>query len=111
MAQCREIILPVSIFRLNDELLAVKILGITLDTTAVIMMLTIGMVHTGIAYALYFGSMKDLKAQSIAVLSYIDPIFALLLSSFVLHEKISLPGIIGSMLIIGSALISEINVE
>lgn len=85
--------------------------GITLDTTAVIMVLTIGMVHTGIAYTLYFGSMKDLKAQSIAVLSYIDPVFALLLSSFVLHEKISLPGIIGAMLILGSALVSEINAE
>lgn len=85
--------------------------GITLDTTAVIMVLIIGMIHTGIAYALYFGSMKDLKAQSIAVLSYIDPVFALLLSSFVLHEKISLPGIIGAMLILGSALVSEINAE
>lgn len=85
--------------------------GITLDTTAVIMVLTIGMVHTGIAYALYFGSMKDLKAQSIAVLSYIDPVFALLLSASVLHEKISLPGIIGALLIIGSALVSEINAE
>lgn len=85
--------------------------GITLDTTAVIMVLTIGMVHTGIAYALYFGSMKDLKAQSIAVLSYIDPVFALLLSASVLHEKISLPGIIGALLIIGSALVSEISAE
>lgn len=85
--------------------------GITLDTTAVIMVLTIGMVHTGIAYALYFGSMKDLKAQSIAVLSYIDPVFALLLSASVLHEKISLLGIIGALLIIGSALVSEINAE
>ena len=64
--------------------------------------------HTGIAYALYFASMKGLKAQSVAVLSYIDPVFALLLSAIVLHEKLSVFGVIGAALIIGSALISEI---
>lgn len=73
------------------------------------MVLIIGIVHTGIAYALYFGSMKDLKAQSIAVLSYIDPVFALLLSAGVLHEKLSVFGVAGAVLILGSALISEIN--
>ena len=83
--------------------------AIALDTMAVDMVLIIGIVHTGIAYALYFGSMKDLKAQSIAVLSYIDPVFALLLSAGVLHEKLSVFGVAGAVLILGSALISEIN--
>ena len=83
--------------------------AIALDTMAVVMVLIIGIVHTGIAYALYFGSMKDLKAQSIAVLSYIDPVFALLLSAGVLHEKLSVFGVAGAVLILGSALISEIN--
>ena len=83
--------------------------AIALDTMAVVMVLIIGIVHTGIAYALYFGSMKDPKAQSIAVLSYIDPVFALLLSAGVLHEKLSVFGVAGAVLILGSALISEIN--
>ena len=83
--------------------------AIALDTMAVVMVLIIGIVHTGIAYALYFGSMKDLKAQSIAVLSYIDPVFALLLSAGVLHEKLSVFGVAGAVLILGSALISEIK--
>ena len=90
-------------------LLTEKWSAIALDTMAVVMVLIIGIVHTGIAYALYFGSMKDLKAQSIAVLSYIDPVFALLLSAGVLHEKLSVFGVAGAVLILGSALISEIN--
>lgn len=83
--------------------------AIALDTVAVVMVLAVGIVHTGIAYALYFGSMKDLEAQSIAVLSYIDPVFALLLSAGVLHEKLSVTKAAGAVLIIGSALISEMN--
>lgn len=78
---------------------------------AVGMVLIVGIVHTGIAYVLYFGSMRDLKAQSIAVLSYIDPVFALFLSALVLHEKLSMFGLIGAVLIIGSALVSELTGE
>ncbi len=84
---------------------------INLDALAVIMVVIVGVVHTGIAYAVYFGSMKDLSAQSIAVLSYIDPVFALLLSSVVLHEKLSVFGLVGAVLIIGSAVISELNIK
>lgn len=75
------------------------------------MVLIVGIVHTGIAYVMYFGSMKDLKAQSIAVLSYIDPVFALFLSALVLHERLSIFGIIGAVLVIGSALVSELTGE
>ena len=78
------------------------------DARAIVMVLIVGVVHTGFAYALYFGSMNRLKAQSIAVLSYIDPVFALLLSAAVLHERLSVFGAIGAVLIIGSALISEL---
>ena len=85
--------------------------AVTVNATAVGMVLFVGIVHTGIAYALYFGSMENLKAQSIAVMSYIDPVFALLLSAAVLHEKLSLFGIVGAVLIIGSALVSEATGE
>ena len=81
--------------------------AISLNGLAIVMVLIVGIVHTGIAYAMYFGSMKDLKAQTVAVLSYIDPVFALLLSALVLHEKLTLFGIIGAVLVIGSALVSE----
>ncbi len=80
---------------------------IELNGTAAAMVFLAGVVHTGIAYALYFGSMKNLKAQSIAVMSYIDPVFALLLSAIMLHERLPTFGMIGAVLIIGSAIVSE----
>ena len=69
---------------------------------------TLGIVHTGIAYALYFGSMKDLSAQTIAIFSYIDPAIAVLLSTLLLKQPITGWGIAGTVLILGSALYSEL---
>lgn len=83
--------------------------SINLSSTALVMVLIVGIVHTGIAYALYFGSMNGLKAQSVAVLSYIDPVFALVLSAAVLGETLSFLGIIGAVMVIGSAIISELH--
>lgn len=80
---------------------------LTLTATDIGMVLLVGIVHTGITYALYFGSMQRLKAQTVAVMSYIDPVFALLLSAAVLHESLTPLGIAGAVLIIGSAVISE----
>lgn len=74
---------------------------------SIAMIIVVGVVHTGFAYALYFGSMKALDAQSIAVISYIDPVAALILSAVVLSERMSIFGIIGAVLIIGAAIISE----
>ena len=48
------------------------------------------MFHTGFAYALYFGSMKALRAQTIAIFSYIDPVIAILISVTILHEPFTL---------------------
>ena len=92
-------------------LLTENVSTLALDSSAIVMVLVVGIVHTGLAYALYFGSMKKLKAQTIAVMSYIDPVFALLLSAAVLHEKLSVPGIVGAVLILGSALVSETAAE
>ena len=87
----------------------IMISGENINSFAIVMILIVGIIHTGIAYAMYFGSMNNLKSQSIAIMSYIDPVFALILSAAFLHEKISIWGIIGAVLILGSALISEIE--
>ena len=83
--------------------------SIAFTTKSVILLLVVGVVHTGIAYAFYFNSMKDLKAQTVAIFSYIDPAVAILLSAFLLKEEMDIYGIIGAVLILGSAFISEIN--
>lgn len=88
-------------------LLTEDFVAIRLDARAAVLVLIVGIVHTGVAYAMYFGSMKRLRAQTIALLSYIDPVFALLLSAAVLHEPITPLGLLGAALIIGSALVGE----
>lgn len=72
-------------------------------------MIFLGIVHTGFAYALYFSSLKELKGQTIAVLSYIDPITAVLISALFLGEQLTMFQIIGGVLILGSTFISEIQ--
>ena len=72
------------------------------------LLLFVGLVHTGVAYALYFDSMKDLKAQTIAIFSYIDPIVAIILSALLLKESMGLYGVIGAVLVLGSTFISEL---
>lgn len=79
--------------------------------SAVLLLLVVGIVHTGIAYVMYFGSMDGLKAQSIALLSYIDPVSALLFSAVFLREPLSIPGICGAVMIIGSAIVSELQTK
>ena len=89
---------------LTEDISAIKFTAVP-----VILLLVAGIVHTGIAYTFYFNSMKDLKAQTVAIFSYIDPAVAILLSAFVLKEEMDIYGIIGAVLILGSAFISEIN--
>ena len=73
-----------------------------------LMLILVGIVHTGFAYYLYFGSMEALPAQSLAILSYIDPVTAVLLSALILREPLTCAAIIGAFLILGAALISEL---
>jgi len=82
--------------------------GCTLGGSAVPLLLILGVVHTGIAYLLYFGSTEFLPSQTLAILSYIDPLVALLVSAFILKESMGIGEIIGAVLIIGSAVISEL---
>ena len=79
--------------------------------SAALLLLTVGVVHTGVAYALYFGGMEGLSVQTIAVFSYIDPVSALLFSALLLREPLSLLNIIGAIMIIGSAMVSEVKLK
>lgn len=78
-------------------------------TLAVIILLAVvGIIHTGITYALYFAGMKDLPAQTAAIFSYIDPIVAILLSALFLKEPMGINGAIGAVLVLGATFISEL---
>lgn len=81
--------------------------GMIINLEIILLLLIVGVVHTGLAYALYFDSMKGLKTQSIAILSYIDPVVAIILSALILKENMSIFAIIGAVLILGSTFINE----
>lgn len=66
-------------------------------------------VHTGIAYWLYFGALGQLPSQSVALFSYLDPVIAIVLSALWLREPMHWQEILGAVLILGSALCSEIT--
>ncbi|MBQ8208170.1 MAG: EamA family transporter [Clostridia bacterium] len=95
------VLLPYTLF-------AEDISSVKFDLTSAAMLLTVGIIHTGIAYAMYFGSMDKLKAQTAALFSYIDPVIAIILSALILKENIGVSGYIGAALILGATLISEI---
>ncbi len=79
-----------------------------LNLFSVSMLLVLGIVHTGCTYALYFDSIRDLPAQTVAILSYIDPIVAILLSALVLGETLGVHGAVGAALVLGAAFLSEL---
>ena len=81
----------------------------TMDAKGFVLLGVVGLVHTGVCYCLYFSALKDVKGQEAAILSYADPLVAVLASVFVLGEAISLPQIIGGALILDFTLWNELG--
>ncbi len=82
-----------------------------LDSKGWICLLVIGLVHTGITYCMYFSALKELKGQEAAILSYIDPLVAVLISVVVLGEPMSGWQIVGGVFILGFTLWNELSGE
>lgn len=75
----------------------------------IVCLLTVGFIHTGIAYCMYFTSLKNLPGQKAAILSYIDPLVAVIISITVLKESITPMRAAGGILILGFTLWNEIS--
>lgn len=95
------VMLPYALFTTNFS-------EISVDFKMICFILILGIIHTGIAYLMYFGSMAFLRAQTIAIYSYIEPVVSVFLSYFILKEDMSIFGFIGGFLILGGTLASEI---
>lgn len=83
--------------------------SLTLTTTQLLLLVTVGVVHTGLAYMLYLSSVNALPAQTVAIFSYVDPITAIVLSALLLNEPFGAWSIVGAVLILGATLVSEIE--
>lgn len=80
----------------------------SLDGRGWISLLTVGVIHTGLAYCLYFTALKSLPGQKAAILSYVDPLVAVLISVTVLGEPMTLWQALGGLLILGFTLWNEL---
>ena len=86
--------------------------GITLgslNAVGWVNLLIVGLVHTGVTYCLYFSSLKELPGQEAAILSYIDPLVAVLVSVTLLGESMTAMQVIGGALILGFTLLNELS--
>lgn len=82
--------------------------SLSLDVRSVLLLLVLGIVHTGLAYIFYFTAMGSIPVQSVAILGYLEPVVAVLTSALVLREPITLIGIAGAALVLGAAVYSEL---
>lgn len=80
----------------------------SVSTGALLMLLFVGIVHTGIAYWMYFGGLAAVNVQTAAIFSYLDPVVAIILSAVVLREEMGLWSIVGAVAILGATLVSEL---
>jgi len=81
----------------------------SLNSVGWINLLIVGLIHTGVTYCMYFSSLKELPGQKAAILSYIDPLVAVLVSVTILNESMTMWQVIGGILILGFTLWNEIS--
>jgi len=69
----------------------------------------VGVLHTGVAYVLYFSALRTLPGQEAAILSYIDPLVAVLISLTVLGEPVAPSQLLGGAMILVFTLLNELG--
>ena len=84
---------------------------IKVNVQSALLLVVVGVVHTGFAYLLYFGAMKKLESSTVAILSYIDPASAIILSSLVFMTLPKPYEIVGVIFIMTGAIWSEMEIK
>ena len=72
-----------------------------------LMLILLVVVHTAVCYISYFEAILYIKPETIAILTYLDPMCAIVLSFFILGERMTFLQVIGAALILVSTLINE----
>ncbi len=83
--------------------------AVSIDLRAALLLLLLGVGVTAIPYIAYFSLIVRIPARSVAIFSYAEPVVAVLLSVFALGERMTLFGLVGTVLIIGAAMVSELG--
>lgn len=85
--------------------------NVTLPLDSVPAMLELGIVGTGAACLLYFSGIGEMKAQSVAVLGYLEPLGAVVLSALILGEAMTVMQLVGVACIIGGACFAQVQLS
>jgi len=83
--------------------------GVVFTGRSIVWLFVAGIVHTGLAYVLMYGSISYVSSQTTAILSYLDPAVAVLVSILFLNEPLTVPVGMGAILILGAAIVSEVS--
>ena len=67
----------------------------------VVFVVLLGVLHTGVAYTLFFSLYEHLDSVEIVSYSYLEPLFAILFSVIVVGERLTVLQIGGGLLILG----------
>ena len=89
-------------------LLTDNMASINLEPAPILLLLAAGILFTALPYSLYFTAIQKVPAQTAAILSYIDPAVAVLISALLLHESMSLLTLFGILFVLGAAIVSEL---
>lgn len=89
---------------LTDNLGAIQI-----EAAPLAWLLVAAVINTALAYDLYFSAIEYVSAQTAALMSYIDPVVAIILSATILGERMDIWAAIGIILVLGSAVAGEIE--
>lgn len=101
-------LLSATVVILPYTLIAEDVSASAFNAKTVALLLVVGIIHTGVSYAMYFNSIGLLPTQTVAIFSYIDPVVAIILSALVLKEPMGVLEYLGAALILGSAVACEI---
>ena len=99
------------IVTLPYSLLTEKLDASMFGLRSIIFILILGIIHTGVTYVLYFSALGDVKAHTAAILSYTDPVLALVFAALILKEVLSPWELVGAILVLGGAFLSEIKLK
>jgi len=80
---------------------------ITAGWPTFLIMVFLGLTMIGIAYPLWFICLKKLSAMQASIYIYLTPVFAVILSFIILHERFSWLFWVGGVLILGGIIITN----
>ncbi|MFI3214275.1 MAG: EamA family transporter [Eubacteriales bacterium] len=81
------------------------------ETKDLLLLIFVGVFHTGFALSIYFISLQKLSPQNIAIFSYLDPASALVFAFVLLGETLTWYQMVGAIFIFGGILFAQLKSE